>query len=471
MSERNTPEASSEWSRRDFLRSAASAGAGWALGQAAFAQPPASGPLSASQPASMPSSAPASAPRKADQVNVGIIGVGEQGRVLIEAAVRIPGVRFKAVCDIWPYSQKLAAGRLKSYGHDVTVYEDYRDMLDKEKGAIDAAIVATPDWMHAEHAMACMQAGLHVYCEKEMSNSLEKAKQMVLAQRATGRKLQIGHQRRSNPRYLHAINKLIHEVKLLGRVTHANAQWNRAVTEELGWAKTYELSQETLNQYGYATMREFRNWRWFKKYGGGPIVDLGSHQIDLFSWVFLNNPKSVTASGGTDYYKNYEWYDNVMAIYEFDAPEGVARAFYQVLTTTAHGLFYEVFMGVDGSIEISEIPSSGNNAFRESRAPEWDKWARMGLLGRTKAPPVSLTSEVIADARPTKPLGAWPLPVQLAKPAHQPHLENFFDSIRYGVPLNCPAEIGYETAVAVLRANDAVEAARRLEFKPEEFKV
>jgi hypothetical protein len=52
---------------------------------------------------------------------------------------------------------------------------------------------------------------------------------------------------------------------------------------------------------------------------------------------------------------------------------------------------------------------------------------------------------------------------------HQPHLENFFDAIRGRAKLNCPAEIGYETAVTILKVNEAVEAARRLDFKPGEF--
>jgi len=58
-----------------------------------------------------------------------------------------------------------------------------------------------------------------------------------------------------------------------------------------------------------------------------------------------------------------------------------------------------------------------------------------------------------------------------AKSEHLPHLENFFDAIRKGVPLTCPAEVGYETAVSVLRVNEAVEAQKRLEFRPEEFKA
>jgi hypothetical protein len=57
------------------------------------------------------------------------------------------------------------------------------------------------------------------------------------------------------------------------------------------------------------------------------------------------------------------------------------------------------------------------------------------------------------------------------KPIHQPHLENFFDAIRNGTPLTCPPEVAYETAVTVLRVNEAVAEGKTLEFKPEEFKV
>jgi len=57
------------------------------------------------------------------------------------------------------------------------------------------------------------------------------------------------------------------------------------------------------------------------------------------------------------------------------------------------------------------------------------------------------------------------------KPYHQPHLENFFNAIRGKEKLNCPGEIGYECAVTVLKVNEAVEAACKLEFKPEEFHV
>ena len=406
-----------------------------------------------------------------DQLNIALIGAGEQGRILIESCLKIPGVRFKAICDIWSHSQRYSQRYLKKYGHDVNVYEDYRELLANEKD-LDAIVIASPDWMHAEHANACMNAGLHVYCEKEMSNSLEKAASMVHTAAATGQLLQIGHQRRSNPRYIHAIEKLIHEIKLIGQITSATAQWNRAKTEDLGWPKKSDIDAATLAKYGYNSMTEFRNWRWYKKYGGGPIVDLGSHQIDLFEWVWGVNPKSVVASGGIDYYPNHEWYDNVMCIYEYETPDGMARAFYETQTTTGHRSFSEAFRGVNGTVELAEIPALGNSVLRPAHVEEtlWETYAAQGLI-RSKAKPIAKTTtkNIAVDSRATPPPEGWPLPIDLSKPAHQPHLENFFNAIRYGTPLNCPGEKGYETAVAVLAVNRAVASGQKIEFKPTDF--
>jgi len=440
--------------RRDFLATTAAAGAGFWLAS----------PLRAAKPAS-----------KNGELHVAIIGAGTQGReVLIENCLKIPGIRFVAVCDIWPYNKLYASGRLKAYKQEVNAYEDYREMLEKEK-ALDAVIVATPDWMHAEHAIACLQAGKHVYCEKEMSNSLEKAKQMVLAARQTGKLLQIGHQRRSNPLYTYSLEKIIRDAKLLGRITTTYGQWNRGKSAvDPGCPKGKELDEATLQKYGYDTMHQLLNWRWYRKYGGGPIEDLGSHQIDVFNWFLGTPPKSVMASGGTDYYKGREWYDNVMAIYEYDTPAGVVRALYQVLTTTSARGYYETFMGDEGTLQISEDPRKCR-VYAEGHLPlgAWDEWVKKGYLIELpwKVPEDKSETDAIVDIYKSPEQVGWLLPVKPEGSYHQAHLENFFDAIRNGTPLNCPPEVAYETAVAVLTVNDAVAAAKRIDFQPEEFKV
>src|SRR5207237_47134 len=123
------------------------------------------------------------------------------------------------------------------------------------------------------------------YCEKLMSNTVEGARAMVLAARENKKLLQIGHQRRSNPRYLHARDRVVREAHLLGRLTNISGQWHRAVTEDFGTPKGAEMSPERLHKYGFDDMHQFRNWRWFKKYAGGPISDLGAHQIDVYNWM------------------------------------------------------------------------------------------------------------------------------------------------------------------------------------------
>ncbi len=422
-------------------------------------------------------------------LNVGLIGVGAQGQVLLNAALKIPDLRFRAVCDIWSKNRTYGERLLKKFGHDARPFEDYREML-AEVPDLDAVIVATPDWYHAEHTNAALKAGKHVYCEKLMSNTVEGARSMVQTAHSTGKLLQIGHQRRSNPRYQFARNRLVKEHKILGRITTINAQWNRAVSDDLGWTARDEMPKATLQKYGYEDMHQFRNWRWFKKYSGGPISDLGAHQIDVFNWMLGSNPTSVMAGGGVDYYKNHEWFDNVMAIYEYPTPEGNVRAFYQVLTTTsAGGGYHENFMGDEGTLKISENPKY-SKVYREARAPEWEHYVKEGLLKRPGAgeegaappskpwekelkPAFSLAPPraSLVDVRETAALSAWDIPVTLDKALHQPHLENFFEAIRIGTPLTSPGEQGFASTVTVLRVNEAVQARKQLAFSPSDFVV
>lgn len=436
--------------RRQFVQSAAAVGAALAMNPATWAQ----------------EAAERSGAK--DELAIAMVGVGSQGRNLLNNCLKIDGVRFVSICDIWKYHQTYAANILKKYDQPVTVYDDHREMLAKEKN-LAAVIVGTPDWKHHEVTIDCLRAGKHVYCEKEMSNSLENARAMVLAAREAKRLLQIGHQRRSNPRYYHAI-KLIENDKVLGKITHCNGQWNRARLEEQGWPKDQEMSADDLKRHGYDTMDRFRNWRWFRQYSGGAIADLGSHQIDVFNWFLKAMPSAVYASGGADFYPGREWYDNIMAIYEYATASGPVRAAYQVLNTTSHGGFFETFMGTDGSMVVSEDSRLGQ-LYREVTAPkrEWENESeKIESMGRDA---IELKIGETLDPSGKRTAEGEKLLAETKKPVHQLHLENFFNAIRTGTPLSCPGEVGYETAVSVLKANDSIAAKARVTFAADEFKV
>ena len=506
-SETSVEPDSIDLSRRSFLRSSAATGAGVYLASKGAAQ--------AQEPS----------PKK-DLLHVAIIGCGAQGQALLNASMAIAddaNIRFVACCDIWEYNRSVIFGRLNkdpkyvANNWKVNDYERVEDMLEKEGDNIHACLIATPDFMHEPHTKLCLDAGKHVYCEKMMSNTIEAAKSMVQAQRDTGKLLQIGHQRRSNPRYLTLRNQIIHGNQMLGRVTHANAQWNRAVSKPLSWGRKYEIPEAKLKEFGYDSMTEFRNWRWFKAYGGGPLSDLGAHQIDLFAWMFDVMPKSVVASGGRDYYDEFEHFDNAMVIYEFDSTAGArgngdargdkgartARAFYQVLTTTGSQSFYEKFMGESGSVAISELPKP-NAAYREAHAPSWDPFSAARLIKKAAGsaavrnkfwqqpkpwpkPPgdtlwlsdgkwVKATEDptAVVDVRATAALDEWELAATLNKPAHAPHLHNFYyvsQTSENQDDLNCPVLEAYKTCVMVLRVNEAIEKGERIEFAASDFDV
>ena len=438
-------------SRREFLgATAAAAGAGLLL--------------TSCRPDDAPQ--PSSKKTPLDTLNVALIGFGEEGHVLLESLLNIEGVRVVALCDIWNYHRDEGARYLKKIGREVRAYENYEDLLSREKD-LQAVVVATPDFWHAPMTNTCLKAGLHVYCEKMMSNTIEGARSMVVTMRQTGRLLQIGHQRRSNPRYRFTLNRLLQAAGFCGRLTAAQAQWNRAVKEDFGWPRKYAMPAETLARYGYQDMHQFRNWRWFKGLGGGPLSDLGAHQIDIFNWWLGVTPRSVMASGGLDYYQNHDWYDNAMVIYEYPLPHGVARAFYQVQTTTsAGGGYFEMFMGDDGTIKMSEDPSLCA-IYREARATSvaWDDLIQKNYVRARELPPVDAAK---VDVRETAQLAQYEIPVFFNKPPHQPHLENFFNAIRGTATLNCPADEAFASEFVIHKANEAIPAQKMLPISPQD---
>jgi predicted dehydrogenase len=449
----NMTRKKSNVSRRSFIQGLAVGGAGLATVNLVGAQT-----LAAPTPEEKPA-----------ELKIGMIGIGGQGRTLMMNCTKIPGIRIVAACDLWPRKKDWAGKALKKFKHNANTYVDYRELLEKEKG-LDAVLIATPDFLHEPMTTAALEAGIHVYCEKEMSNTLEGCRKMVASQRKTGKLLQIGHQRRSNPRYLLA-DKIINKDKYLGRVTHINGQWNRCKPPFETWPKGTEIDQKVLEEFGYVNMEQFRNWRWFRKYGGGLMADLGSHQIDIFSWFLRANPKSVIASGGVDYYDDKrEFPDNVMSIYEYDTPQGVSRAFYQVLSTTSFDSYREKFMGTNGTLILSEDPKVGF-MFKEPDAPRlaWEEEAEQVDTMGAKAIELKIGQSRQSKDQKTESMGGD----AAKKKPHQWHLENFFNAIRdpEKVKLTCPPEVAYETAVSVLKVEKALETNSKVTFSPDEFKV
>jgi len=440
--------------RRSFLRSTAVAGTGLAFSSAVLS---------------------AAGSGDSSDINVALLGAGAQGEVLLNACLKLgaeSGLRFRAVCDVW---EDLNLARivklLGRYGHEANSYIDYRAMLEQEK-QLDAVLIATPDFCHAEQAEACLKAGLHVYCEAPMSNTIDGARRMVQAARESGKLLQIGQQRRSNPRYQHCQSQLLRTAGLLGRLTAVNGQWHHPARGDRGWSRRRALDEATLAKYGYASMHQFKNWMWYEGLGSGPVVDLGVHQIDVINWFLGGVPKTITARGGTYYYdpKTHQWYDTVMAILEYETSDGLVSVSYETLCTNGYGGHVEIFMGDQGTLELSESASRGG-VYRDPEAPDWRKWVRLGLLDEPGEEVKAPAGSASIDVAETKPPAKYDIPVAVDVPYHQPHLQNFFAATRGQAQLNCPAEAAYASTVTALKINEAVAARRTLELTPETLRT
>jgi predicted dehydrogenase len=177
-----------------------------------------------------------------------------------------------AFCDI---ELKKAEKAALEYGTpEAQVYEDYKLLLEDE--SIDVIHVCTPNISHAEISIASMEAGKHVMCEKPMAKTSEEAKLMVETAERTGKKLTIGYNNRfrADSQYLHNVCK-------------------QGDLGEVYYAKAHAIRRRAVPTWGVFLDEE--------KQGGGPLIDIGTHALDLTLWMMDNyKPKSVM---GTVYHK------------------------------------------------------------------------------------------------------------------------------------------------------------------------
>ena len=204
-----------------------------------------------------------------DKVRIGIIGCGgiANGKHM-PSLKKLADVEMVAFCDIIVERAEKAA---KEYGVEgAKVYTDYHELIARDD--IDVVHVLTPNREHSQITVDALNAGKHVMCEKPMAINSAEAKRMLDAAKATGKKLTIGYQSRFRPDSMYL--KKACEAGELGDIYYARAQAvrRRAVPT---WGVF-------LNEY---------------EQGGGPLIDIGTHALDLTLWMMDNyEPESVTGS-------------------------------------------------------------------------------------------------------------------------------------------------------------------------------
>ncbi len=202
-----------------------------------------------------------------DKIKVGIIGCGG-----IANAKHLPALSHQknrvdivAFCDLIPERAKKAAEKYVTENADV--YTDYRELLKDE--SIEVVHVLTPNISHCELTVAALEAGKHVMCEKPMAATPADAKKMLEARDKSQKLLTIGYQNRY--RQDSQVLKHMCEAGELGEIYYARAQ--------------------AIRRRGVPTWGVFPNKA---LQGGGPLIDIGTHSLDLTLWMMNNyEPQSV----------------------------------------------------------------------------------------------------------------------------------------------------------------------------------
>jgi predicted dehydrogenase len=281
-------------------------------------------------------------------IKLGLIGCGSQANLnLLPATLKVPGIKFNAVCDVIPSRAAMAQ---KLAGPQAKIYDDYKTLL--KEADIDAVMIVTPLVFHRPMVEEAFKAGKHVFCEKTMAYSIDDAKAMLKAQMAAGKILQIGHHLRYHPLYHFAKGHFI-DKGLLGKVNNIQCQWNRNGT----WRRPAEpLTGVDFKKWGYESEDEVLNWRLYRKYSGGLMTELASHQLDIMNWFMEDKmPEAIVGVGKTDNKDGRTIFDNVHLIYEYP---GNIQMTYQSITTNAFSPFgeaFEVIQGEKGTLIMAHL--------------------------------------------------------------------------------------------------------------------
>jgi predicted dehydrogenase len=264
-----------------------------------------------------------------DKINIALIGCGSQGLANAREIFRQADAQFIAVADPVEVNgkrrpeQKNATGRAparaelekhyceKTPNYKVAAYEDYRELLEKEK-SIDAILCATPDHHHARVCVAAMRVGKHVYCEKPLTHNVWEARQVARVARETGVATQLGNQGHSGDSIRQTCEWLwdgvigdVREVHAWTSATRYNKTHlgGRPPAQDTPSGVNWELWVGPRESRPYSSMYTPATWRDFFDFGTGPIGDFFCHNFDPAFWALdLREPLSIEAfgAGGVD---------------------------------------------------------------------------------------------------------------------------------------------------------------------------
>lgn len=373
-----------------------------------------------------------------DRINVGLIGLRNQGWNNLRAFLKNDEVNVIAICDVDDamIAKRKADLVLAGFPNPV-VYKDYRKMLDNKD--IDIVLVATPDHWHCLQLTDSLSAGKHVYTEKPLANSVGEAKVMVEAADRSGKAVQVNQWQRSEKHFKDAV-AFVQSGKLGTIVNTKTWMYRGTVPLPIKPDAPVPEGVDYTMWLGPAVKRPFNpnrfhyEFRWFWDYAGGLMCDWGVHLIDIVLWAMnAGEPGSVSATGGKRIFPGdaRETPDYLNVTYEYPNFSNTWEH-YMGAGNGDFGMGHGIaFVGINGTLVVSR--------------KGWEVIPKMdGTVPRMEAVPLTLKSDVGMDL----------------------HARNFLDVVKSGRldQLACPIHAGAKVAVTAHMGNIAYRTGRKIHW-------
>jgi len=370
-----------------------------------------------------------------DRINLGCIGIRNQGGGHLKALSGNRDVQVIAVCDVdakirqagksvveQAYANQMASGTYRG----CAAYNDFRELMARDD--IDAVMIATPDHWHAVIAVAAMKSGKDVYCEKPLTLTLAEGRVISDAATRYGRVFQTGSQQRSSIWFRHACelvrNGRIGKLQSIKVGLPPNNAQNTGIHPPMPVPPEldYEMWLGPAPWAPYTEGRVHYFFRFLFDYSGGQVTNFGAHDLDIAQWALdIDNSGPVEIDGRRGQFPTDGLYDAATLV-DFDCT--YANGVKLNCKTSGSGVRLE---GTEGWVYVNR--------------------------GRLEANPASLVNSIIG-------------PNEIKLYNSRDHWGNFLDCVRARRATICTAEIGHRSATVCHLGNIAMRLKRVVRWDP-----
>src|ERR1700760_3851453 len=405
-----------------------------------------------------------------DRVKVGIIGFGDRMRggdiPAFQKHAKDMNLEIVAVSDLWNRQREAGAAYLSKLNGNTVVPVRNNDELYARKD-IDAVIIATADFQHAQHGIEAVKAGRDAYVEKPTAHTMEDAREFRAAVKKSDRIIQVGTQRRSTPAYQKAAEYIqsgkFGDIVMVEMSWNVNqpGRWRRPEVVPLLKEEDTDWKRYLMNRpYEPFDARKYLEFRLFWPYSSGIPDQWLVHQIDTVHWFTgLPHPRSVVANGGIYLWKDgrKNW-DTMTAVFDYgplDDPSKGFQVIYSSRMTNSAGGVKEIYYSNGGALDMDKQCVTSDGGMTAKSAAEMGM--KQNLLGDYALTDTVMAVETSANTG--------------NDPMTSANMRNWMECVRSRKQPNASIDAGYSHSVALCMNIAAIQTGQRVTFDDKSERV